>query len=431
MRTYTVILLIFITFCSNISFAQIEPFTYDSTWVRDVSDVKDKFKNLSFSGYLQVQYQFAEQKGIASYNGGSFRPNVNNRFMIRRGRLRADYLFKDDEGFRKYYFALQFDGTERGVNIRDFFGRIYENKWNVFVGTVGVFNRPFGYELQNSSSRRESPERGRMSQILMKNERDLGAMVSFQPQALDHPLHFLNIDLGVFNGQGLAAAADYDSYKDVVTRVSVKDISALNNHLLLAGGVSMLSGGIGSASKDAYSTKIVEGHKVMALSVSASNLTRMHPRKYMGADVRMRVPFSNAKGYIEARAEYIQGQQSALANTSVTPTELPADGVYTRNFDGAYLYLIGSFFSHSQFLIKYDWYDPNTDVSDEEINETFGFSEADVRYNTLGIGYVHHLNNQVRIMFYWDSPRNERTLVDGYREDIDDDTFTARVQFRF
>ena len=37
-------------------------------------------------------------------------------------------------------------------------------------------------EINLSSSDRESPERGRMSQILMRTERDLGVMVSFGTQ---------------------------------------------------------------------------------------------------------------------------------------------------------------------------------------------------------------------------------------------------------
>ena len=82
-------------------------------------------------------------------------------------------------------FVFQFDGTERGVNIRDFWGRIFENKWKLFTFTTGMFARPFGYETNLSSGDRESPERGRMNQILMRTERDLGAMFSVEPREKD------------------------------------------------------------------------------------------------------------------------------------------------------------------------------------------------------------------------------------------------------
>ena len=60
-----------------------------------------------------------------------------------------------------------------------------------------------------------------MSQILMKTERDLGAMISFEPRKPDHPLRYLKIDAGLFNGQGLSASADFDSHKDFITRAGL------------------------------------------------------------------------------------------------------------------------------------------------------------------------------------------------------------------
>jgi hypothetical protein len=176
-------LFLILTISAIQGYAQLEPlWIHDSTFVKDLYIMRNKYNSLSFTGYLQVQYQHAGSTGISSYNGGDFAEASDNRYMIRRGRFRLDYENRTDKGFYKYYFALQFDGTERGVNIRDMFGRIYENKWNYFVATAGVFNRPFGYELNYSSSLRESPERGRMSQILMKSERDIGVMLSFEPQ---------------------------------------------------------------------------------------------------------------------------------------------------------------------------------------------------------------------------------------------------------
>jgi hypothetical protein len=52
-----------------------------------------KFDRLNMSGYLQPQFQVAQEKGAKSYNGGDFGTHVNNRFMIRRGRVRFDLLY--------------------------------------------------------------------------------------------------------------------------------------------------------------------------------------------------------------------------------------------------------------------------------------------------------------------------------------------------
>src|ERR1700730_12879547 len=141
-----------------------------------------KFDHIRVGGYIQPQFQVAEEKGIKSYNGGDFPQYVNNRFMLRRGRIRFEYARFSEKNQPTVQFVFQFDGTERGVFIRDFWGRVFEHKWELFAFTTGMFARPFGYEVNLSSSDRESPERGRMSQILMKTERDLGAMASFEPR---------------------------------------------------------------------------------------------------------------------------------------------------------------------------------------------------------------------------------------------------------
>src|SRR5206468_8692807 len=98
----------------------------------------------------------------------------------------------------------------------------FKNKWQVFTFTIGMFARPYGYELNLSSADRESPERGRMSQILMKTERDIGAMVSFEPRGRTNFLRFIKLDAGMFNGPGLNAPADFDSYKDFISRALIK-----------------------------------------------------------------------------------------------------------------------------------------------------------------------------------------------------------------
>ena len=142
--------------------------------------------------------------------------------MLRRGRVKLDYAHFSDDGLPVAQVVFQFDGTERGVFIRDFYGRFFENKFQLFTATTGMFARPFGYEVNLSSMSRETPERGRMSQALMKTERDLGMMVSMESRKKNHPLRFLKVDLGVFNGQGLAAPGEFDSYKDFIGRVALK-----------------------------------------------------------------------------------------------------------------------------------------------------------------------------------------------------------------
>jgi hypothetical protein len=83
-------------------------------------------------------------------------------------------------------------------------------------------------------------------------------------------------------------------------------------------------------------------------------------------------------------------------------------------------------------MLKYDWYDPNTKVSGNEIGNTDSkLSGADIKYSTLGMGYLHHINENVKLTLYYARVWNEKTQLKGFMEDLKDDVFTCRIQYRF
>ncbi|OQP46790.1 porin [Niastella populi] len=389
-----------------------------------------KFNRIYFTGYLQPQFQFAQEKGAQSWNGGNFAPEVNNRFMLRRGRVRLDYVHMNNNDEISIYFVFQFNGTERGVVIRDFWGRVFENEWQVFNLTTGMFARPFGYEVNLSSGDRESPERGRMSQILMRNERDLGAMVSFEPRRKDHPLRNLKVDAGFFNGQGLTAPGEYDSYKDFITRVAWRPYP-ISKHLLISGGLSYLNGGLFQNTKYTYRMANGANGKQFTIDSADDNIGRKAPRYYYGADMQLKLKYKNG-GATELRLEYWRGTQTASAGTSETPTALLNEPYFVRKFDGAFIYLLQRFNTHHQAGIKYDWYDPNTDVKGSEIGENNNnLNATDIKYSTVAVGYNYIINENVRLMLWYDLIKNESTSLTDYTGDLKDNIFTARLQFKF
>jgi hypothetical protein len=296
-----------------------------------------------------------------------------------------------------------------------------------------MFARPFSYELNLSSSDRESPERGRMSQILMKTERDMGAMISFEPRSNDHPLKYLKIDLGLFNGPGLSAPADYDSHKDLIARVGIKPFPIAKN-VNLSFAVSHLNGGILQTTKYLYTIGNSANGKTFIVDSSANNIGKIAPRKYYGADIQLKI--KNHKGATELRAEYMAGKQTAFANTSETPGALPLDNstpFYTRKFNGAYFYFLQNIFSERHQLgIKYDWYDPNTEVKTLEIGKPGpSVNETNIKYSTLGVGYINYINPSLKLVLWYEKVFNEKTQLTGYTTDIRDNIFTCRLQFRF
>jgi hypothetical protein len=390
-----------------------------------------KLDHIRISGYMQPQFQVAATKGARNYSGGDFPPHTNNRFMLRRGRIRFDYAGFTDNNKPSVQFVFQFDGTERGVNIRDFWGRVYENKFELFSVTAGMFARPFGYEINLSSGDRESPERGRASQILMRTERDLGAMVSLEsrqnPKGL---LRYLKWDAGFFNGQGLTSPNDFDSYKDFITRLSLKPLP-LSKDLSLAAGVSLLEGGFLQNSKYVYKSGTAGGEPVFIIDSSLSNIGSKAPRQYRGADAQLK--WKNEWGNTELRVEYWWGKQTGTAITTETPPALFVEPHYIRNFDAAFICFLQNIINQNhQVGVKYDWYDPNTDVSGRQIGKLgSNMTPADIKYSTLGVGYIYYINDNLKLVLWYDIIKNESTALPGYTNDLDDNIFTCRMQFRF
>jgi hypothetical protein len=389
-----------------------------------------KFDRIYITGYLQPQFQWVQSKGAKSFGGGDFPPQVDNRFMLRRGRLRFDYARLNTKDQVSVYFVFQFDGTEKGVFIRDFWGRVFDNKWQVFALTIGMFARPFGYELNLASVDRESPERGRMSQLLMKTERDLGAMVSFEPRRKDHPLRHFKLDVGLFNGPGLSSPADYDSYKDLIARAALKP-SAISKKLTISAGLSWLHGGFLQNTRYMYRAGDINGIKTFIADSSLSNTGTKAPRHYLGGDVQLK--FKHKSGNTELRAEYWQGTQTATASSSETPAALLTEPSYIRRFNGAFIYLLHNIVNtHHQLGVKYDWYDPNTRVKGNDIGKPgVNLSATDIKYSTLGFGYIYYINDNLKLVLWYDVIKNESTLMPGYTADLKDNLLTCRLQFRF
>ena len=406
---------------------------FDSAlFIKDtVRPLAKRFNNISFSGYMQPQFQVTQSKGADTYAGGNFQDLTNNRFMLRRARVKLDYAMPGKEGdFPAALFTFQFEATERDVNIRDVFARVYEPSKRNFYLTAGLFARPFGYEVNLSSSFRETPERGRMSQILMPSERDLGAMVTYESTKPDRKQTQLKFDVGVFNGQGKSGPAEFDSYKDIISRLSLKPLTFSKSYTVGA-GLSLLRGGWAQATKYRYEMGFKDGSDMFIVDSSITNIGGKAQREYYGADIQL--AYNHAWGKTEIRGEYWRGKQPGTEMTTVNPGTLPLAPTFIRNFDGAFFYFLQNIANEQwEIMAKYDWYDPNTDVAGSAIGKNgTNMTGADVRYNTLGLGMTHYFNNNLKVLAYYDIVKNEITSLTGFTEDIKDNVFTLRVQMRF
>jgi len=386
-------------------------------------------KRLKISGYVQVQYQKADTAGIASYAGGDFSTGVDNRMLVRRGRLKFLY---DNENAQA---VVQFDITEKGLGIKDAFLTMTEPWLNTISLTGGVFDRPFGYEISYSSSARETPERSRVFQTLFPGERDLGARLSIQAPKTSR-WNFLRLDLGLMSGNG--TNVETDSYKDFIGHLSATKSSS-DEKLKWGIGASYYNGGYAMATTKSYKMSDVSGTQAfVAETVTKGDKTK---REYFGLDGQF--SYDWALGITQIRAEYLMGSQPGIAAKSGSLTAVATADVYNRDFNGYYAYFIQNILQTPlQAVVKYDVYDPNTDVEGNEIGKTATGAVAtgagDIKYSTLGLGLNYRWSSNVKIMAYYDIVKNETTsllpassTLSDLANDRKDNVFTLRVQYKF
>lgn len=415
--------LMLISLLSKAQEANTNPLDTLTTSVIRLQSDFDVLRRVKISGYLQPQFQYIDSPGAGSYAGGNFNANVDKRFAMRRGRVKVAY----ETELSSYVFQIEM--SEKGMTIKDCYARITEPWLKTVSLTAGMMNRPFGYEIGYSSSLRESPERGRMSQIIFPGERDLGAMITIQtPKGTNW--NFLKLDAGMYNGTGGPSAginaSDFDIQKDFITHLSANK-STKNEKISYGIGLSYYDGGFRQGSKNLYR---MNGDTSFTALSDTANYGKIAHRQYYGADAQLNI--QTPIGITTLRGEYIFGRQPGTSSTSASPVAQPTADCYVRDFNGAYFYFIQNIASSKhQLLVKYDWYDPNVKVSGDQIGK-YKIGAADLKYTTLGIGWAYRWDTNVKITAYYDMVTNETTTnLKGYDKDLKDNVVTLRVQYKF
>ena len=405
----------------------------------------EQLKKIKLSGYLQPQFQATDSSGAPSYAGGAFPSNTDKRFMMRRARIKLVY----EGNWSQYVF--QIDAVEgNGFSVKDIYAKFTEPWLKTFSLTMGIMNRPFGYEIGMSSSLRESPERGRMSQIIFPNERDMGAMLTIQAPKTS-PLNIIKLEAGMFNGSS-SAAKEFDYYKDFIGHLTVSKALASEKVKITVGG-SYYNGGLGNFKSTngkvyVYSMgSLANGLKGFVPDSTSNNGTAsVSKREYFGFDAQISI--DNPIGLTILRGEFITGNQPGIVGSTAaypnpsgitSPVAPLAANTYTRNFNGAYFYLVQNVWTTKwQVILKYDWFDPNTkvegtDIGAKDANTSTGtnLTTSDIKFTTVGLGLAYRWDNNVKITGYYDLVTNENTKLVGYTQDLKDNVFTFRVQYKF
>lgn len=373
---------------------------------------------ITLSGYIQGQYQYGQEEASLRIGGENENPEKSfSRIGIRRGRVKLIY----EEGVASGVF--QIDLTEKGIAFKDVYINVKDPWFKTNALRAGIFDRPFGYEIAYSSSRRESPERSTVFQTLFPEERDLGGMLVLQAKE-SSPLHFLKLEGGWFAGNGIKQ--ETDSKKDFIGHLSAK--KNIGDSFAFGLGASLYNGFVYQGTANVYSMQ----DDGFVLHSHATNVGQFAKREYYGFDAR--TSLVTAWGEMQIRAEYVFGKQPGTALNTKSPnySALPATDTYIRNFQGGYLFLIQEI-GESPFaaVVKYDWYDPNTKVAGDQIGLK-GTSKTDLAQSTWGVGALWEIHKAVRLQAYYEFNTNEKTAaIEGKNENVKDDVFTLRLQYKF
>lgn len=402
--------------------------------VQNIVDELSKSKRLKITGYIQPQWQIIDSAGAPSFAGGDFSSknkagdisSYNNRLMMRRGRFKFTYEYGNAE------YMLNTDVTEKGLAMRETYLRIYDPWLHMFSITAGLLQNQFGFELNQSSSIRETPERARYNQTLFPTERDLGVFGRMQfPKT--STLSGLILDIAVMNGSA-GVAPEFDSHKDMTGRLAYGKTTS-NEKMAFAIGTSYYYGGYRQGVRNEYNFMINNGLNSFNKTADTSIYDQVARRLYLGIDAQ--VTFDWPYGMTTIRAEYIQGQQPGTDKSSKSIGEAYeksfTSSIYHRNFNGAYFYFIQNIGqSKFQVVLKYDWYDPNLKIAGQDIGKTGTNTKVgDIRFDTYGFGANYRLHSNVKLMLYYDWVINEQTLIAGYKNDIKDNVSTIRMQYKF
>ncbi len=398
--------------------SEISPMEQVEQRLQNLEESIELQKKLKVSGYIQTQLQYGESN--ASLKVGAANEKTDNSFWrmgIRRGRIKFTYI----EGIASGVFQL--DITEKGVGLKD----AYLNLKDFWSGTnairAGIFDRPFGYEISYSSSVRESPERSMVFQTLFPDERDLGAMVVLQASKTS-PWNFLKLEGGLFAGNGIKS--DTDNKKDFIGRLSAN--KSLGNWAKWGIGVSAYFGNVYQGTENVYT---MEGN-AFVLNNNANNKGQFAKRQYFGIDAQANI--ISTLGMTKLHAEYLMGTQPGGKTGSKSPnaSTLPTSDTYIRDFNGGYVMLVQDLGSLPiSAIVKYDWYDPNVNVSGNEVGNN-GTDKGDVAYNTFGFGLLWRATHAIRLQAYIDLIKNEKSdSLDSFNQDIKDNIFTVRLQYKF
>ncbi len=396
------------------------PLGYESVWPWMLPP-----EGISTASYVQAQYEtHQDSQDQLSANGTTLN---QDRFSIRRARvgLTGEWEYAA--------LALQLDAnTTNGpqVDLRKAEASLQYRPDRahppLLMATLGLFDTPFGYELDESPHKRFFMERSTASRAFFPGEPDLGVRFA-------GALGFFRWTIAAQNGEPLGEASPYveqdpNSGKDVIFRFGF-DSTPLPR-FQLAGGVSAL-GGEGFSPGNVASGSSVQFHDMNGNgAIDASELVPVNGqtatpsqnfnRWAVGADLRTN--FKTLLGVTKIYGEFVLAQNLDRGLYVANPV---TTGLDQREL-GFYVAAVQEVTRWAVIGLRYDFYDPNSNVFDRRSGMLIPYSEAIKTVSPL-VALV--LPDRARLLLQYDIIHNAyaRSAV-GVPTSLADNVLTLRLQ---
>ena len=396
---------------------------------------------IELSGFVQVDWTLFRQSSQNEVNPSNGEPLNENRFTVRRARVRLE----TDQGYIHGAFELDAN-TTRGPQVRPWNAEAslkwpahapYRGPAGIAITTfdepyllvsAGLLMTPFGFDVPERENQRPFIERTTMSNELVPQSYDLGVRVL-------GGYKFVNYALAVVNGdpigEGTFPGRDPNKSKDLVFRVggSTEVVSGLRFDAGFSGltGRGFHKGNPPSKDqlvwRDQNEDGLVQQTELQVLAGSPATPSEGFQRFALGADARvhLRIP---VLGELMLRAEIVRAKNLSRGSFPADPVGASRD---LREL-GWYLSVTQELTNWALVGVRYDTFDPDADARDQR---PFALVPRDASLSTWAFMATARWK-KARLVAEYDHRTNSLGRdASGAPTTLADDSFTLRAVVGF
>jgi hypothetical protein len=323
---------------------------------------------LRFTGFVQVDAVLMRQSSVDEVDQSTGEPLNENRFTLRRGRLRVDY----QKGYFSSTLAIDVN-TIRGLQVRPHAADVtvrwpmeQDERLPFIAASVGLLRIPFGFEVPLPAPQQLFVERPIFAGALFPGFWDMGARIHGGFRALRYAVAAMN---GHPTADRQFALRDPNESKDLVARVGIE--TKVIEPVKVIGGLSLVTGrgfhrGTPSTKdtvvwRDNNEDGLVDVSELRPVPGTAATPSEGYKRFALGSDLRVFVEVPRL-GQLAVMGEVVWAQN---LDRGLVPSNPVTAGRDVRQL-GWYVGFTQEITRWAQVGVRYDRYDPDADARDQQ-----------------------------------------------------------------